>query len=113
MEKRRMGTNITLENRSLANEKLDKRARKKQIIKVLKDNSMNDMTAREIAYKLFEKGLVPYFERNTVAPRITELCHEGILEPTYTDIDQWTGHSVTVYGFTEEIKKNNYETIYG
>lgn len=112
MEKRRIGNNITLENRSLANEQIDKKQRKKQIIKVLKDN-MKDMTAREIAYKLYEENLVPFFERNMVAPRITELCQEGILEPTYSDIDQWTGKSVTVYGFTEEIKKNNYETIYG
>ncbi len=110
---RRPGNNITLENRSLANEKVDKKVRKKQIIKVLKDNNMNDMTAREIAFKLYENGLVPVFERNTVAPRITELCKEGILESTYSDTDQWTGHSVTVYGFTEEVKKNNYETIYG
>lgn len=112
MEKRRVGNNITLENRSLANEKVDKRTRKKQIINILKFQK-TDMTAREIAYKLFEEGLVPFFERNMVAPRITELCQEGILEPTYTDIDSWTGHSVTVYGFTEEIKNNNYETIYG
>lgn len=112
MKKRRIGNNITLENRSLANEKVDKKTRKRQIIAVLRNNK-EDMTAREIAYKLFEDGLVPFFERNTVAPRITELCQEGILEPTYTDIDGWTGHSVTVYGFTEEIKKNNYETIYG
>lgn len=112
MDKRRMGNNITLENRSLANETVDKKTRKKQIIKVLKNN-MKDMTAREIAYSLFEEGLIPFFERNMVAPRITELCEEGILEPTYSDTDQWTGKLVTVYGFTEEVKKSNYETIYG
>lgn len=111
MKKRRIGNNITLENRNLANETVDKKQRKKQIIKVLKKKK--NMTAREIAYSLFEEGLIPFFERNMVAPRITELCQEGILEPTYSDVDQWTGKSVTVYGFTEEVKKNNYETIYG
>ena len=110
MEARKLGQNITLENRALANEKVDKKTRKRQIIEILREEE--HQSAREIAYELFVKGLVPFFERNMVAPRITELCQEGILEPTYTDIDSWTGHEVTLYGFTKQVKENGYKTNY-
>lgn len=111
LNERRPGQNITLENRNLSNESVDKKNRKLEIINILRD--ANDyLSVREIAYKLFEEKKIPFFERNAVAPRITELCQEGILDPVGDDIDAWTGKKVTLYGFTDDVKKNNYRTIY-
>lgn len=111
MEKRELGKNVTLENRALSHERVNKDIRKQQILKVLED-AHTGMTVREIAYELFVRNIVDFFERNNVAPRITELCQEGILEPIGTDIDQWTGRDVTVFYFTKEVKENNFNTKY-
>lgn len=39
-----------------------------------------EMTASEIAEALLKSGAIPYFNRNFVAPRLTELKEAGILE---------------------------------
>lgn len=39
-----------------------------------------EMTASEIAEELLRAGVIPYFNRNFVAPRLTELKEAGILE---------------------------------
>lgn len=51
--------------------------RAKLILEVLGDN---EMTVSEITDKLVEKGRIPYFNRNYVAPRLTELKDMGVVE---------------------------------
>ena len=111
MERKRVESSTTIDNQVASYKKLDKDTRKKEIIQILL-NTKESLTVREIAYQLFVDNKVKFFERNTVAPRITELCSEGILEPKGTDIDDWTGKSVTVFGFTEEVKKQGYRCKY-
>ena len=55
--------------------KVKKRAR--EILTVLGSRSM---TASEITEELVRAGTIPYFNRNYVAPRLTELKEIGILE---------------------------------
>lgn len=55
--------------------KVKKRAR--EILQVLGTRSM---TASEITEELVRAGTIPYFNRNYVAPRLTELKEIGILE---------------------------------
>lgn len=39
-----------------------------------------EMTVSEIADELVKNGLIPYFNRNFVAPRLTEMKDVGIVE---------------------------------
>lgn len=55
--------------------KVKERAR--QILEVL---GSGEMTVSEITDKLVEEGLIPYYNRNYVAPRLTELKDMGIVE---------------------------------
>ena len=45
-------------------------------------NTLGDreMTASELAEELVKVGIVPYFNRNYVAPRLTEMKDMGIVE---------------------------------
>lgn len=47
------------------------------ILEVLGDQ---EMTVSEIADALLEEGLIPYFNRNYVAPRLTELKDMDVVE---------------------------------
>lgn len=40
-----------------------------------------EMTVSEIADELIERGVLPYYNRNFVAPRMTELKHSRVIEP--------------------------------
>lgn len=40
-----------------------------------------EMTVNEIADELIERGVLPYYNRNFVAPRMTELKYSRIVEP--------------------------------
>jgi hypothetical protein len=51
--------------------------RSTQIIDTLGDR---EMTASEITEELVTAGIVPYFNRNYVAPRLSELKDMGIVE---------------------------------
>ena len=51
--------------------------RSRLILETLGDKSM---TVSEITDELVEKGIIPYFNRNYVAPRLTELKDMGIVE---------------------------------
>lgn len=39
-----------------------------------------EMTASELAEELVKAGIVPYFNRNYVAPRLTEMKDMGVVE---------------------------------
>ena len=97
MEKREYGTNPTLECRHDSHEKVDKKKRYKQIIGILKSYKVSGLTAKEIAARMCEKGYIPTPERNFAAPRLTEMCEQGIVEPIGKRTCIWTGKKVTVY----------------
>lgn len=47
---------------------------------ILETLGSEEMTVSEITDKLVAEGLIPYFNRNYVAPRLTELKDMGIVE---------------------------------
>lgn len=97
MEKRQYGTNPMAECRHDSHEKVDKKKRYRQIIGILKSYKVNGLTAKEIAARMCEKGYIPTPERNFSAPRLTEMCEAGIVEPIGKKTCIWTGKKVTVY----------------
>lgn len=99
MELRRYGTNPTLETRSEANETVDKKKRYKQIIEILYGGK--EMTAKEIAVEMCNRGDIPTNERNFTAPRLTELSQRGIVEPIGKQKCTYTGKTVAVYKLRE------------
>lgn len=99
MIERQAGEFVTLSTRAEAHENVDKAKRYKQIINCLKEKNM---TAKEIAVRMYEKGYIPTTERNFTAPRLTELSQKGVVEPVGKKKCQYTGHSVAVYSLREE-----------
>ena len=102
MEKRILGENVTLECRRLSYDELQVNKRCKQIIEVLKE--LKEATAMELAYELFKRGYVNVFERNTTAPRLTEMSIKGIVEPIGKKKCSYQGKMVSVYAFTKEFE---------
>lgn len=96
MEKRLYGTNPMAECRHDAHEKVNKNLRYMQIKKVLARRK-NGLTAKEIAVYMCNAGLIPTSERNFTAPRLTEMCEKGTVEPVGKKLCQYTGKKVTVY----------------
>ena len=47
---------------------------------ILETLGSREMTVSEITEELLNNGTLPYFNRNFVAPRLTELKDEGIVE---------------------------------
>ena len=91
---RRSGEITTFDTRGEANESVDRVKRYTQIIECLKEK---DMTAKEIAVRMYEKGYIPTDERNFAAPRLTELSQRGIVEPVGKKLCMFTGKAVAVY----------------
>ena len=54
-------------------------------------------TAKEIAVELYELGITSTADRNTTAPRLTELEKRGIVKVTGKKKCDWTGKQVAVY----------------
>lgn len=96
MEKRRYGQDITLETRAEAHETVDKKKRYMQIMSILCFQP-SGLTAKEIAVQMYLCGWIPSSERNFTAPRLTELCEAGKVEPVGKRVCQFTGKKVTVY----------------
>jgi repressor of nif and glnA expression len=86
---------ITYETRSESYEKVDKQKRYSQILEILKGGK--EMTAKEIAVEMCNRGYIPNNERNFTAPRLTELSIKGIVEPIGKQKCEYTGKSVSVY----------------
>ena len=99
MEKRRAGEVPTLDTRAEAEGKVDKQLRYKQIIECLKEHG--DMTAKECAVQMMQKGYIPTSERNFTAPRMTEMTEKGIIEPIGKKKCSYTGRSVAIYALRE------------
>lgn len=102
MEHRRYGQDVTMETRHDSHEKVDKAVRYRQIIEVLSTaDKYLGMSAKQIAVEMQKKGYIPTSERNFTAPRLTELCKKGIVEPIGKDICNYTGKKVTYYALRE------------
>lgn len=99
MIERRPGEITTFETRSEANETVDKKKRYKQIIEVLAGGK--EMTAKEIAVEMCNRGYIPSSERNFTSPRLTELSQQGIAEPIGKTKCKYTGKTVAVYKLRE------------
>ncbi len=97
--KRRYGEYPPLDTRGEANETVDKAKRYKQILEVLEGKQL---TAKEIAVEMLRKGYIPTSERNFTAPRLTELTHNGVVEPIGKKRCQYTNKTVAVYAIREK-----------
>ena len=86
---------ITFETRSEANDTVDKKKRYRQILEILQDGK--EMTAKEIAVEMCQRGYVPTPERNFAAPRLTELSIKGLVEPCGKQKCSYTGKTVALY----------------
>lgn len=94
MEKRKYGEFTTLETRHESHESVDKQKRYEQILEILNGN---EMTAKEVAVAMFWKGYTDNMDRNNSAPRLTELCLKGEVEPIGKKKCSYTGKTVAVY----------------
>ena len=95
MEIKKPGEIVTYTTRSEANEEVDRVTRYKQIIEILRDGK--EMTAKEISVEMCNRGYVPTSERNFTAPRLTELSHEGKVEPIGKQKCKYSNKMVAVY----------------
>ena len=101
MQERLIGEMTTLETRSEAEGKVDKKKRYSQILECLKENG--NMTAKECAVIMMQKGYIPTSERNFTAPRLTEMSKIGIVEPIGKKVCTYTGKTVAVYAMREVV----------
>ena len=95
MEQRLAGEYTTHETRALSHEKVDKQKRYSQIVECLIEGK--ELTAKECAVMMMQKGYIPTSERNYVSPRMTELGKKGIVEPIGKKICSYTGKKVAVW----------------
>ena len=101
MIERRPGQMLTLDTRGESHEQVDKETRYKQIIEVMESNNLA-MSAKEIAHLMYIKGYIPTSERNFTAPRLTELCQAGKVEPVGKIKCIFTDRMVTAYRLRDE-----------
>ena len=99
MIERLNGQPVTMETRHDSYEKVDKQKRYRQIKEILNERSM---TAKEIAVRMLEKGYTNNDDRNNSAPRLTELCQMGEVEPIGKVRCNYTGKTVTVYALRRQ-----------
>ena len=110
MIERKPGEMTTLDTRGESHEKVDKQKRYKQIIEIMERREIlasakKDrvaMTAKEIAVAMCVKCYIPSTERNFTAPRLTELCKMGKVEPAGKVKCKYTGKTVTAYKLRRE-----------
>lgn len=72
-----------------------KQKRYKQIISILRETPQ--MTAKECAVAMYEKGYTKTTERNNAAPRLNELENMGVVETIGKKKCSYTGKTVAVY----------------
>ena len=71
-------------------------------------------TAKEITVELYELGITNTADRNTTAPRLTELEKRGIVKVIGKKKCDWTGKQVAVYkkiNYLEDIIADNMQHI--
>ena len=106
---RKPGEMTTLDTRGEAHEQVDKQKRYKQIIEIMEAREIlagptyrHTMTAKEIAVAMCKTGYIPTDERNFTAPRLTEMCKQGVVEPAGKVKCIYTGRKVTAYKLRRE-----------
>lgn len=104
MEYRKVGEITTYDTRSESHETVDKKKRYKQIIEILTDGK--EMTAKEIAVEMHEKGYVPTSERNFSHPRISELLKIGVVDCIGKKKCKYTNKTVSVFKLMEDYERN-------
>jgi len=100
IEYRNYGENPTLEARHDSHETVDKKKRYREILECL---SGKELTAKEIAVIMCQKGYIPTTERNFVSPRLTELGRKGVVEPIGKKHCTYTGKTVSVWAICGEL----------
>ncbi len=88
---------ITTDTRWESFEKLDRKTMYNLILNTLKAYEKDGLTARELAVKLYNQGLIKSNERQATAPRLTELVDEGILVVIGKRVDAISRKNVAVY----------------
>lgn len=102
MRPRNYGENTTIECRQDSHEKVNKQKRRKEILEIMLAEEI-PLTAMEIASILLIHGKVDRLDRNYVAPRMTEMCIDGTVEPVGKKKCRFTGKTVTAYQIREAI----------
>lgn len=100
IELRRPGEDPRIETRAEANESVDREKRYSQILECLAERGPS--TAKQAAVWMCLSGLIPTSERNYTAPRLTELCRLGLVEPMGKVKDAFSHKKVTVYRLREK-----------
>ena len=77
--------------------------RQKNVLDVLK--YYGDSTAREVAIILYLRGIVRTDERNTAAPRLTELTKKGLTQVVGKKVCCNTGRRVAVWSLAEGVEQ--------
>ena len=105
MTTRNYGEYTSLNCRHDSHELTDKQRRRREILFVMKDEHGYNrvMTAMEIANELHTHGFVNRLDRNTAAPRLTEMCKDGTVDIVGTKKDEWTGRTVACYRIVERL----------
>jgi len=91
---------ITEETRRESFEKLDSATLRQNILNVLSNGEA--ASAKDIAVILHDRHLIPYPVRQAVAPRLTELVGEGLVEVSGKAYDIDTERNVAVYRLVEQ-----------
>lgn len=86
---------ITKETRKESYEKLDSATLRQKILDILSNGVA--LSAKDIAVILHNRHLIPYPVRQAVAPRLTELVEEGLVEVWGKTYDTETERNVAAY----------------
>ena len=86
---------ITFETRQEAHKAVDKTQRYSQILEILTD--LGPMTAKEVAVELHMRGCTGTDDRNTAAPRLTEMVQDGRVRVIGKAKCEYTGKTVAVF----------------
>lgn len=102
IEERRYGINPLIENQIESEGMVDKETMYKHIKKILKE-STEPMSSKEIAIEMKKRGYTITEERQSVAPRVTELLQSGVLECVGKKKCEYSNKNVGVFELREEI----------
>ena len=102
LEEIRPGVVATIETRAIANEMADRVNIPVHIIEIFNELDNIPMTVKELSVKMYEKGYVITPERQSVAPRVTELLKEGKITIAGKKICFYSKRPVTAYKLRKE-----------
>jgi hypothetical protein len=71
--------------------------RQKLVYTYLKNAFKSGASAKELSVSMFDDGLVPSPERNSVHPRLNELVAKGLVKIIGTKTCQYTERKVAIY----------------